>query len=315
MNKSIRFFVLHNPLLCEIFFLLRGKKVYRKKIDRKIKKLSFEKYEKKEHLTDVIISLTTYGERLYELQYTLYSLIDQTVKPEMIIVNLAKKDFENIPENLRIFENYGVVFKVTEDFRSYKKLIPTLIAYPNKYIITSDDDIYYPRKWLETLWAGHLEEPDCIVCHLTQKIEYDNKHILPYSFWKYNSKETPPVFNNSILGVGGTVFPPTLLYSDITNSELFMKLSPFADDLWFYFMAILKGTRIKQLPKPFINVRYVNPYREYGLVRGETLTQINVGQDRNDVQFRAIMNHYGINEQEFIQFLQSKKDLDFIKNN
>ena len=311
MNNNIRSMILHNSILRELFFFLKGKKVNRKKIDKKIKQLSTKQINRKSVLKNVIVSLTTYGERLYELQYTLYSLVSQTVLPEKIVVNLAKQDFANISETLKSFEKYGVVFIETEDLRSYKKLIPTINMYPGKFIVTADDDIYYPSKWLETLWSGHLKDPDCIVCHLTKKIEYIDNKLLPYKYWNYNKSDTEPLFSNLILGGGGTVFPPTSFYKDVCKTELFMKLAPYADDIWIYFMVVLNGKKIKQLPKPYINVKYVNPYREYGLRKGETLAQINVGQDKNDSQFKAIMDYYKINENDFIVFIKNENVLNF----
>ena len=310
MNRNIRAFVLHNPLLRELFFLIRGKKINRRKIDRKINELP-NTVDSRPVLNDVIVSLTSYGDRLNELQYALYSLVTQTVRPEKIIVNLAKKDYEHIPDNLHVFEKFGVFFVETEDLRSYKKLIPTLKTYPDKCIVTADDDIFYLKNWLATLWDGHLRDPDCIVCHLTKQIAYDNKYLRPYLQWKYNKQETVPSFDNMILGGGGTLFPPTKLYPDIMKSDIFMNLSAFADDIWWYFMAVLNGTKVKQLPKPYINVKYVNPYREYRLENGETLSQVNVGQNRNDSQFRAVLNHYDIKEEDFISFLKNEKPLIF----
>lgn len=310
MKKKIRNFILQNPFLRELFFFIKGKKVNRKNVDKKIRKLTICSDEGPV-LNDVIISLTTYGDRLYELQYTLYSLITQTVRPEKIIVNLAKKDYGNIPDGLRVFEKFNISFVETEDFRSYKKLIPTLVSYPSKYIVTADDDIYYRRDWLEALWNSHLKNPDCIVCHITTKIGCRNDLLLPYSQWRYNKGETEPLYDNLILGAGGTLFPPEKLYSDITKSELFMELAPFADDIWFYFMAILYGTRIKQLPKSYMNVKYVNPYREYEIDKGETLAQLNVSQGKNDLQLFRILDYYGIKENDFVAFLKNEKELNF----
>lgn len=38
---------------------------------------------------DCVVSLTSYGKRIATLHYTLYSLLNQTVKPQQIIVWLA----------------------------------------------------------------------------------------------------------------------------------------------------------------------------------------------------------------------------------
>lgn len=295
MNRNIRAFVLHNPLLRELFFLIRGKKINRRKIDRKIKDLS-NTVDNRPILNDVIVSLTSYGDRLDELQYALYSLVTQTVRPEKILVNLAKKDYEHIPNNLHVFEKFGVSFVETEDLRSYKKLIPTLKAYPDKCIVTADDDLFYPNDWLEKMWRAHQETPHSIVCHLTAHIEFENGRLLPYRTWKFNKKETDASFQNLILSGAGALFPPHSLHSDVCHSDVFMSVCPFADDLWDYFMALLQGTKIRQIAASYVNMRYVNPYREYGVESGVTLTQINVEHGKNDEQLRAILEHYKLTE-------------------
>ncbi len=39
-------------------------------------------------------------------------------------------------------------------WRSYKKIVPTLLAHPGAFIATADDDLYYPADWLERLVAA-----------------------------------------------------------------------------------------------------------------------------------------------------------------
>lgn len=293
MNQKIRNFVLKHTISRELFFLVFHKKVNKKRIDKKIKKLRAIPAREK---IDVIVSLTSYDARLNELQYTLYSLVTQTVSPEKIIVNLAEQDFVNLPPRLRSFEQFGVEYRQTEDLKSYKKLIPTLQAYPEKCIVTADDDLFYPKRWLEKLWRAHLEEPNVVVCHLTAQIAFENGSLLSYRAWKFNKKETVASFQNLILSGGGALFPPHSLHNDVCRADIFMALCPFADDLWDYVMALLRGTKTKQIADSYVNVKYVNPYREYGLENGATLAQINVGYDKNDEQLQAILKHYALTE-------------------
>ncbi len=305
MNQKIRNFVLRCSITRELFFIIFRKKVNKRRVDRKIQKLRTIPAREK---VDVIVSLTSYGARLNELQYTLYSLVAQTVRPKKIIVNLAEKDFIALPPLLKRFEQYGVEYRQTEDLKSYKKLIPTLALYPDKIIVTADDDLFYPKDWLEKLWKAHLKNPNIIVCHLTAKIAFADGKLKPYSEWSFNKKKTVPSLKNLILSGCGTLFPPNSLHSDVIKSEVFMKLSPFADDIWDYFMAVLNRTKIMQIEKSYTNVKYVNPYREYGLECGKTLAQFNVGLEKNDEQFKNILNHYDINEAEFIKLLNAGCD-------
>lgn len=304
MKKKIRKVILGNHVLREIFFFLYKKKVYKTNIDKKIKKMSDAIVDKKK-LKDLVISLTSYGTRLSELQYTLYSLVNQTIRAEKIIVNLALEDFNNVSTLLHSFQKYGVEFVMVEDIKSYKKLIPTLQKYPDKIIVTADDDLYYPRRWLEKLWINHLLNPRDIVCHLTVRIGFKENKLRAYNEWHLNKKESKASFSNLILSGAGALFPINSLYIDVCKVDLFMTLSPTADDIWDYFMAMLNKTKIRQIPNSYSNLRYVDPYREYGIIEGKTLTQVNVGLGKNDEQLLNILKFYNISETEFIEKIQS----------
>lgn len=58
-----------------------------------------------------------------------------------------------------------------------------------------------------------------------------------YDFYsEANSKFLIPI------GYGGILYPPKALYKDVIKDDLFLKLSPKADDLWFWFCGILNNT-------------------------------------------------------------------------
>lgn len=304
MKKRIREFVLNHSITREIFFIIGQRKVNLKKIEKKISKDKMIISQRK--IEDCIVSLTSYGDRVMELKYTLYSLITQTIRPEKIIVNLSSSDMKNISPLLQSFENYGVEFVEVEDIKSYKKLIPTLQTYPEKIIVTADDDLYYKSDWLEKLWLNHIKNPTMIICHLTARISFLHNKLKPYNEWCFNKKGTKPSFSNLILSGGGTLFPPKSLYRDVCNADLFMKLSPTADDIWDYFMAFLQGTKIIQIQNSYSNLTYINPYREYGIIEGKTLTQENVGLGKNDEQFKNVLSYYNISEEEFIKSIEKE---------
>lgn len=254
----------------------------------------------------MIVSLTSYGERIAELKYTLYSLITQTVLPEKIVVFVSEDDFDTLPADMHFFEKYAVFFCIYENLKSYTKLIPALRQYPDKIIVTADDDIFYKQNWLKKLYNDHLKHPDEIICHQVYKIKTAGNKIAPYNRWEHNVKVYNDSRKNFLMGVGGVLYPPCSLFRDTCDSSKFKKLAPYADDIWFYFMAILQGTKIRQAKKADVAQQYVNPYREYGIASGATLGQINVQQNKNDEQFRAVLAHYKVSEQEFIAYIEGK---------
>ncbi|MGL5426399.1 MAG: hypothetical protein ACRDAS_00590, partial [Cetobacterium sp.] len=94
-------------------------------------------YEKSKE-PQIIVSLTTYNKRIYDVHLTIESLFRQTLMPNKIILWLAEDEFNryNIPFMLQKLEKKGLEIGFCKDLKSYKKLIPTLVKYPNDIVIT-----------------------------------------------------------------------------------------------------------------------------------------------------------------------------------
>ena len=77
---------------------------------------------------EIIISLTTYSLRIHNVYIALESLLNQTIKPNRIILWLAEEEFNeaNLPISVLRLKERGVEIRFCEDYKSYKKLIPTL---------------------------------------------------------------------------------------------------------------------------------------------------------------------------------------------
>jgi len=56
----------------------------------------------------------------------------------------------------------SVEWQICPNWRSYKKMVPALLEAPGAYIVTADDDVYYPADWLEKLVAHACAG---VVCH------------------------------------------------------------------------------------------------------------------------------------------------------
>ena len=301
LNKDkIRTLLFNFAPIRELLFFVFRKKMYKRSVDKKIAALLAGKQKlNRNKVNNLIVSLTSFPQRISEVKYAVYSLLNQTILPEEIVLWLAETQFPNkerdLPEELLAFRKYGLAIRWCEDLRSYKKLVPSLKHYPDSFIATADDDIYYDRTWLEKLWKSHLETPEFIVCHVAKVIEFDeNKNIIPFVKWKRNIKNDHPFFMNVQLGAGGVLYHKKYMHEDIYRHDLFQKLAPHADDLWFYFMAILNKTPIRVATNSCNNVKYINPYREYGFEEGYTLLADNVDGGGNDRQFKNILDYYNV---------------------
>lgn len=238
----------------------------------------------------IIISLTSYGHRIEKTApITIASLLRQTVLPDGIILWLS--DYEKPSRELVELENHGLEIRFTEDIKSYKKLIPTLLDYPDSVIITVDDDMVYPETWLEKTLATFRTNPGAIVANRARMITVNDKRVSSYTDW-------PLLTDNNIesrfilpTGAGGVLYPPRSLDSRVVDKDLFMTLAPHADDLWFWAMAELNHT-----PRVLVNDGFSDTL-EYELDNSNEmrLSIMNVdpnNKDNNDTQLSRILDRF-----------------------
>lgn len=195
----------------------------------------------------VIISLTSYGDRLNSTAYkAICSLLSQSIKPSKIILWVAHGEF--IPKKILKLTNYGLEIKYCKDLKSYKKMFPVITEVNNLPLVLADDDIYYPRTWLEKLVSAFESDPLSIHAHRIHSIAVANNKICKYDDW---DKCVTLVERENRLFVttgGGVIFNPSLFNKLFFDSDLFLELSPNADDVWFWVMAIKSNLKIKLVP-------------------------------------------------------------------
>ncbi|MCL2843982.1 MAG: glycosyltransferase [Chitinivibrionia bacterium] len=253
--------------------------------------------ESKKDSPRYIVSLTSYGKRLKDVApYAIITLLNQRVRPDKVVLWVGHKDKENISKTMKSLTKKGLEIRFCEDIRAYTKLLPALEMFPDDYIITADDDIYYPKNWLEKLLNKHKENPTKIICHRAHGIKVDkNNNLLPYCQWNNCNGQTN-LKNLFPTGVGGILYPPKCFHKDINNKELFKKLAPFADDIWYWAMAIINKEYFgEEYPHIVIENGYSIKLRNVDTsqeANENALENYNVHQDGNDVQFKAVVEYY-----------------------
>ena len=245
----------------------------------------------------IIISLTSYPARMYELHYTLYSLLCQKLKPDAVELWLAEEQFPNkesdIPRKILQLRDNGLTIRwCKEDWKSYKKLIPALILHPDDFIITADDDLYYPEDWLEKLWkAWENSSRNEVIAHRCHKIKMKKGMPTSYGSWTKCVEDCSSSFANFATCGAGALFAPGILHPDATNIRLARKLCPYADDVWFWAMAILSGKKTRIVEAPY-RLIYTNPVRELNFTASNNTLYAYNGAGGNDLQLASILNHY-----------------------
>ncbi len=236
----------------------------------------------------IIVSLTSYPGRIKVVPETIDSLLRQNLKPDAVVLWLGIEKFPNrdkdLPDKLLRYKKHGLEIRWCNDVRSYTKLVPALQTFPDDIIVTVDDDVIYQEDWLEKLYAAHIQYPEEILCHHAFSPQFDKNNEIV----KLNIRKSPAILApcEHAAGIGGVLYPPHSLHSDTTNKELFMKLAPHNDDMWFWAMAHLQNTPIRLIDGHCENIICIPETQEAGL------WQTTNSKGEGSKQFHNIINHY-----------------------
>ena len=247
------------------------------------------------HKRDVplIISITTFGKRINKVYLCIETLLRQTVKPDYIILWLSNNlRNEKLPSSLIRLIKRGLIIKFCNDIGPYKKIIYTLKENRFSIIVTADDDVFYPSNWLQLLYEAYLKDPQYIYCHRAHLInKKSDGTIANYDDWDYLSQGIiGPSLRLFPTGVGGVLYPPGSLHDEVHNEEIFMKLSPYNDDIWLKAMSLLNGVPCKKIAAYF---------DEFTTIRGtqsEALFIQNALNNKNDKQLKSTFDHYKLHK-------------------
>lgn len=241
----------------------------------------------------LIVSLTSYRERFNDLPQTLYSLLNQSLKPDKIILWLDQEseDFADLPYEITQFIKNGLEIKFVKNLRSYTKVFYSFKEYSDSILVTADDDIYYPRDWLKKLYISYIAHPEDIHVHKAYRITSENNKLSLLKNIKMFVNEESARYDNFIVGYGGVLYPPKCFTPEVFRQDIFFKYSPNADDVWFWFMALVKGRKIRVVKnhiKTFAINNIFNQINSKNLVYHNR----NGGYDR---QIQNLMKFYASN--------------------
>lgn len=116
-------------------------------------------------VTDIlIVSFTSWTKRIKYCKHTVDLMMNQTVLPNKIILNLAEEEFQNkekdLPNDLveeAINNELFEIYWVKENTTVWKKIIPTMDRFPNDLVFSIDDDIEYPSNYIEEMHKTYLK--------------------------------------------------------------------------------------------------------------------------------------------------------------
>ena len=248
----------------------------------------------------IIISMTSIPVRIDKVWIVVESLLRQTYKPDQIILWLAKDEFKDcpLPSTLKAQQKRGLQIRYCENLKSYKKFYYAIKESPNDFIVTVDDDIIYAENLLETLVKTYRANPGCIVCTRSHFIKVSRDKLYPYNNWiMYEDRkfiDRTPSFHNFLTGGAGALFPAFLLDKNFLNKDVFLKLAPYADDVWLNFWAWVSDIKIVNTNGFLGYIIGIHSSSNNGLVR------INVLYQKNDEQIKQVLKYCNIDFRKYL---------------
>ena len=250
---------------------------------------------KEEYASKLIVSLTSYPDRINSVYKVIESLLTQSLKPNMVILWLAQSQFPNkeddLPLNLIKLKEFGLDIKWCKDIKSFKKLIPIIKEYPNDIIVTADDDLYYDKDWLKILYSSYLTDKKSIHAHRIIELGYIQNKLVRVSKGKKDLVNTKKLSCLNLLNSGaGVLFPPHSFYKELAKEDVFLTICPTNDDVWFWAMTILNGCKIRIVENNIYDLNIIDETKN-----SVNLDSINQGLSVNGqfiIQLNKVLENY-----------------------
>ncbi len=225
-----------------------------------------------------VISLTSHGARLRTVHHTLASLLVGTRRVPTILWLDAVDYHAPWPEPLHELVQRGLQVRCSDgQFGPHTKYFGAFRQYAGAgvSVITVDDDVLYPRWFVEKL----VVDPRSVTAYRAHEIALRGGEFAPYRQWG-RVRTTAPSPRHFATGVSGVAYPPAMVDFVAAQGDAFLRAAPSADDVWLNMCAVRSGHYVRQVfDKP----------KEFPLVPGSqsvALVRKNL-RGGNDVQLAA----------------------------
>ena len=246
-------------------------------------------------LTDrnnIIVSLTSFPQRIGKIWIVIESIFRQTLKPERIILWLSKnqfpKELSDLPTVLKKQRERGLEIRfVKGDIRSHKKYFYCFEEYTTSKVLLIDDDIIYSPTLIERTYGSFNDHSVVGNFGFYYKWDENTDYIRHCS----SKEEGARCFVGS---GGGTMYIPELLKKFLLPLDDIIELCPTADDIFLNGLFNLSELNVHlESNEPLITI-----YGEGVSVLSENGT-IGDKNSKNADQMRTFINycltHFGRN--------------------
>jgi hypothetical protein len=241
--------------------------------------------------TPVVVSFTSYPGRIHSAARVAHRLLDQTVKPDRILLWLTEQQFpeRQVPQQFQDLQELGLTICWARDsLKAHTKYFFTMAEFPSATVITVDDDVVYPRDLIEVLLRAHTRHPRAVIARRAHRITFGpTGRPLPYNRWQHQCRTSAgPAWDLFATGVGGVLYPPNSLSELTFHKDEILRLCLDADDIWLKAMELLARTPVV-LTQPM-------PILLTAGSQGQALALSNVGTGGNTKILNAVFDAYGV---------------------
>jgi hypothetical protein len=196
-----------------------------------------------------VLSMTSHADRLELVYYALESIARGVRKPARMLLWLTDPESCNHPPaTLQRLRSRGLEIRHAEDLGPHTKYYPYIEREPELTVplVTADDDMLYPRDWLELLVTAHASNTLAVHCFRAHRIGFRDGRLAPYNDWAPCEDRQPSHFN-FITGVSGVIYPPAYLDYLKAQGQAFRQVCPYGDDIWLSVNALRGGFKVAQV--------------------------------------------------------------------
>lgn len=247
----------------------------------------------------LIISMTSFPPRIGGVARVWYSIIRQNVDSSLYhcvlvlsVTEFPRKELD-LPDDLRVLIRNGLIELIwyPRNIKSHKKLIPTLLRYPDSSILVIDDDVIRPHGWLQCFIEDHRQHPTDIITGMVAQYLDGDKFVM-YANRKYGNTNYGSIIANGrpANGRGGTLYPAhTFQDTRFFDEDLFMSLTPSSDESWQFYFNRKEGRIIRLISQQFDVSNFIEGTQE----QDTALWKINHRNNGYDIIWKRLVDTLG----------------------
>lgn len=242
----------------------------------------------KKYEEEIVVSLTSFGNRLDTVHIAVKSIMTQTLKPDVIVLYIAKEDSQKkIHQEEKLVQAGLKIVRNAEDLKPHKKYFYAMQEYPKSLIITVDDDAIYDEDLLEDLYEKHLKYPKAVICGRGHRMTKKDGRVNPYDMWEGCVQSISPERGICPTGIGGILYPCGSYRKAFLDKKGILETSICGDDLWLKTVELMEDVKVYAIGK--LPARIIEGSQE------EALYIENANNKRNDEYLYRIQAYFDIN--------------------